>query len=46
MNNIPEGADLDVRNPCLDEDDIEDVESLNYEYWKEELNYKNSKEEL
>ena len=39
MNNIPEGADLDVRNPCLEEDAIEEVEDLDYEYWREELDY-------
>ncbi len=36
MSNIPEGADLDIRNPCLDDDIINDIECLDYEQWREE----------
>lgn len=36
MNNIPEGAELDIRNPSLEVDEIEETEELDYEYWREE----------
>ena len=36
LNNIPEGADLDIRNPVLEEEEIEEIEDLSYEQWREE----------
>ena len=37
QNNVPEGADLDVRNPCLEEEDLEEVEDLLYELYREDM---------